>query len=263
MRERDKPDGQATQLPREIELARRSKLEAGTEVSADELRTLIELSSDLVAITGYDGYFKLLNMAWETTLGYSRDELRSKPFMDFVHPDDRDKTVYMVNRLLPGVSQFLFQNRYLCKDGTYRPILWRGFSSADSQRYYTVAREVSKVQEADEQRNMLDVICEQSRDAIVVGSVDGTITEWTGAAERLFGYSRDEVVGESMTRFLSRDDGTPAHLLDLPAPPADADRVRAFFLHRNGTPVPVLVAAAPVGNADTPVSGVIATISVV
>jgi PAS domain S-box-containing protein len=261
MRDHKSAEWDAAQLPREVELARRSKLEGGAEISADELRTLLELSSELVAITGYDGHFRLLNMAWESALGHTREELRAKPFMEFVHPDDREKTVNMVNRLLPGVPLFSFQNRYICKDGTYRPIHWRGFSSVHGQRYYTVAREVSKEQQAEEQRTILDVVCEQSRDAILMGSASGIITEWTGAGERLFGYSRDELIGESMMRFFSDEAGRPTQLLDLPSPTADADRVRAHFLHRNGTRVPVLVAISPVGNADTLVTGVIATIS--
>jgi len=261
MRKRDDADRETAQLPREIGFARREKLEGGSDVSTDELRTLIEFSSELVAITGYDGHFGLLNMAWETTLGHSREELRSRPLIEFVHPDDREKTRTMIDRLMPGIPLFSFQNRYVCKDGSYRPIQWRGFTSAQAQRCYTVARDVSKQQQADEQRNAFDAVCEQSRDAILMGSLDGTITEWAGAGERLFGHSRDDLVGKLVAQFLSFEDGRPANLLDLPAPPAGADRVRAYFLHRNGIRIPVLVVATPIGNADTPVTGVIATMS--
>jgi PAS domain S-box-containing protein len=262
MTDREKREAQGGQLPREMELASRPKLEGGVEILPEELRTLIELSSDLIAITGYDGHFQLLNMAWESVLGYTRDELRAKPFLEFVHPDDREKTINMVQRLLPGVPLFSFQNRYVCKDGTYRPIHWRGFSSAQAQRYYTVAREVSQVQAADEQRNALEVICEQSRDAIVMAAANGVITEWTGAAERLFGHSRSEVIGQLVTRFLFGENGQPVHLLDLPMPGSESDRVRASFLHRNGNRVPVFVAVTSVVNADALVTGVIATISI-
>jgi len=261
MPHREKRNELSKQLPRELELANREKLEGSSEIRPEELRTLIELSSDLIAITGYDGHFQLLNKAWETTLGYSRDELRAKPFFEFVHPDDCEKTATMVQRLLPGVPLFSFQNRYLCKDGTYRPIHWRGFTSVDAQRYYTVAREVSQAQAADEQRNAFDVICEQSRDAIIIAAANGVITEWTGAAERLFGYSRSEVLGELISRFVFDLAGNSRHLLDLPGPADDTDRVRASFLHRDGQRRPVLVAVTPVGNADALVAGCIATIS--
>jgi PAS domain S-box-containing protein len=261
MSDSEQREGKSEQLLREMELASRSKLEGSVEFPPEQLRTLIELSSELIAITGYDGHFQLLNQAWETTLGFTREELRSKPFLEFVHPEDREKTILMVERLLPGVPLFSFQNRYLCKDGTYRPIHWRGFTSPQAQRYFTVARDVSQSQLVDEQRNTLEVICEQSRDAIVMGAANGIIAEWTGAAERLFGYARTEIVGEFIASFLFGDDGRPLQVLDLPAPGPDTDRNGAFFLHRNGQRVPVLVAVTPVGNADIPVTGFIATIS--
>jgi PAS domain S-box-containing protein len=262
MPDRDKRDAKGLLLLREMELASRSKLEGSIDVLPEELRTLIELSSDLIAITGYDGHFRLLNMAWETALGYTREELRAKPFLEFVHPDDREKTITMVQRLQPGVPLFSFQNRYQSKDGTYRPIHWRGFTSSHAECYYTVSRDMSAVQAADEQRNVLDAIYEQSRDAIVMAAANGVITEWTGSAERLWGYSRDEIIGQLITRFLFDEKGQPVHLLDLPTPAPDADRVRAIFLHRNGNRLAVCVAATPLLNADAHVTGVIATISI-
>ncbi|HRI67634.1 MAG TPA: PAS domain S-box protein [Polyangium sp.] len=247
-------------LYRELELADRLKLEGGSEIEPEELRTLLELSSELVAITGYDGHFQLLNKAWETTLGYSREELRAKPFLDFVHPDDRDKTMNMVQRLLPGVPLFSFQNRYLCKDGTYRPIHWRGFTSPQAERYYTVAREVSQLQAVEEQRNALEVICEQSRDAIVMGAANGVITEWTGSAERLLGHSRSAMLGETITTFLFDSNGKPLNILDLPNVAGDEDGVRATFVHSDGNKVAVRLTATSVVNTEAAVTGFIATI---
>lgn len=261
MSESEKRDGKGTQLPRDMELASRTKLEGGADIQPEQLRALIELASDLIAITGYDGHFQLLNMAWETTLGYTRDELRSKPFLDFVHPDDREKTMYMIERILPGVPLFSFQNRYLCKDGTYKPIQWRGFTSPQAQKYFTIARDASQVRAVDEQRQALDLVCEQSRDAIVMGAANGIITEWTGSAERIFGYPRDAIIGEYISRFLFHENGEPLQVLDVPAPTSENDRICAHFLHSNGTRVTVLVAVSPIGNTDVPVTGFIATIS--
>lgn len=261
MTDRDKDHRGHGQIQREMELANRAKLEGGAEVQPEELRTLLELSSDLIAITGYDGHFQLLNMAWESALGYSREELRVKPFLEFVHPDDREKTVNMVQRLLPGVPLFSFQNRYLCKDGTYRPIHWRGFTSPQAGRYYTVAREVSQLEAVDEQRHAFEAICEQSRDAIVMGASNGVITEWTGAAERLFGYSRAAILGETMTHLLFAEDGKPLDVFDMPVPAQDEERVKALFLHSSGKKVPVLVVATTLVSTAATVSGFIATIS--
>lgn len=58
-----------------------------------------ELSQDLICTAGFDGYFKYLNPAWEELLGYSEKELLSKPFLNFIHPDDHQKSVEEVKAL--------------------------------------------------------------------------------------------------------------------------------------------------------------------
>src|SRR5256885_14371185 len=79
-----------------------------------------DLSIDMLCVLDFSGYFKRLNPAWETTLGFSREELMSKPFIEFVHPDDRDRTTRQNHRVRGGGAARSFENRYLCKDGSYR-----------------------------------------------------------------------------------------------------------------------------------------------
>ena len=59
----------------------------------EELDRFFTLSPDLLCIANFDGYFLRLNPAWERTLGFAREELLSKPWLDFVHPDDREATI--------------------------------------------------------------------------------------------------------------------------------------------------------------------------
>src|SRR5262245_30635785 len=82
------------------------------------------LSIDMLCIAGFDGYFKRLNPAWEKTLGYSRDELQSRPMFEFVHPDDLARTREQNKEVRNGGMALGFENRYRCKDGSYRWFLW-------------------------------------------------------------------------------------------------------------------------------------------
>ena len=128
--------------------------------SEEELEQLFSLSRDMLCIAGYDGYFKRLNQAWEHVLGWSCAELLSRPYLDFVHPDDRDATIAEAGRLTTGSDTVHFENRYQCRDGSYRWLLWSAtparqrrviFATArDITERITAAAELSKAKEAAE-----------------------------------------------------------------------------------------------------------------
>ncbi len=110
----------------------------------EELRTLFETSRDLLAVTGFDGYFRHLNPAWETILGFTREELRSRPFIEFVHPDDREVTSAEAAKVQAGASAVLFENRYRCRDGSYRWLSWNVTPLAEEGLVYGSARDVTE-----------------------------------------------------------------------------------------------------------------------
>lgn len=113
------------------------------------------VSIDLLCQLDFNGYFRRLNPAWERTLGFTIEELKSRPFLDFVHPDDRARTLRQ-NREVRGGGQALgFENRYLCKDGSYRWLLWNAASDADDRAIYSVARDITARKEADDDRERL------------------------------------------------------------------------------------------------------------
>jgi PAS domain S-box-containing protein len=108
------------------------------------------LSIDLLCIAGSDGYFKRLNPAWEKVLGYSLEELLAKPFLDFIHPDDRQATVEEVEKQTKGQGAISFQNRYRCKDGSYRWFEWNATPVIAGELIYAMARDVTDLKLAQE-----------------------------------------------------------------------------------------------------------------
>jgi PAS domain S-box-containing protein len=114
-----------------------------------------DLSIDLLCVLGFNGYFKRLNRAWERTLGFSIAELTSRPFLEFVHPDDRARTLGQ-NRDVRGGGQALsFENRYLCKDGSFRWLRWNANPDVTEQVIYSVARDVTAEKNAERDRERL------------------------------------------------------------------------------------------------------------
>ena len=109
-----------------------------------DLREFADLSLNLLCIAGTDGYFKYLNPAWETTFGYSRQELLSRPYVEFVHPHDRQATVSEAAHVASGRSTLSFENRYRCKDGSYRWLLWSAIVRAEKGLIYCVAADVTE-----------------------------------------------------------------------------------------------------------------------
>lgn len=101
----------------EAKLARRSVPHG---VSATEMEArFFDLSIDMLCFLGFGGHFARLNPAWERTLGFTREELMSRPFIEFVHPDDRVRTLEQNGKVRSGEQALGFENRYICKDGSY------------------------------------------------------------------------------------------------------------------------------------------------
>src|SRR5579871_5739073 len=82
-------------------------------------RRFYELSVDLLATFGFDGFFKAVNPAWSATLGFSEAELLARPFIELAHPDDWQACGLEIQRLQQGCVTINFENRILCKDGSY------------------------------------------------------------------------------------------------------------------------------------------------
>jgi PAS domain S-box-containing protein len=114
-----------------------------------------DLSIDLLCFLDFSGHFTRLNPAWETTLGFTRQELMSKPFIEFVHPDDRERTLSQNRSVRGGGQARHFENRYLCKDGSFRWLLWNATPDTDRHVIYSVARDITVRKQTEDERDRL------------------------------------------------------------------------------------------------------------
>jgi PAS domain S-box-containing protein len=109
----------------------------------EEIGRLFDLSVELLCVVGFDGYFKRLNPAWERTLGFSRDDLMSAPYLDFVHPDDRALTAAEAEKLTEGATTTSFESRYRCRDGSYKWLLWSAKPAIERSRIFASAHDIT------------------------------------------------------------------------------------------------------------------------
>ena len=117
---------------------------------ADENLRVFNNPVNLNAVVGFDGYFKRLSDSWPQTLGWTKKELKSEPYIHFVHPDDVEATKEASSYIMAGNNLFTFENRYRCKDGSYRWLLWGSAYDLASNLIYSSAVDITERKKSEE-----------------------------------------------------------------------------------------------------------------
>jgi PAS domain S-box-containing protein len=193
----------------------------------EDRKRFFELSPDVLCTLGFDGYFKDLNPAWEKTLGYTKAELLSTPFIEFIHPDDQQITLAEAEKISGGKSLTAFENRYRCKDGSYRWFQWSVTPVIEDRVMYGVARDITerKREEAAllKAGALQSAIFNSANFSSIATDAKGVIQIFNVGAERMLGYTAAEVVNKI----------TPADISD---PQEVIVRARALSVEL-GTPI--------------------------
>jgi len=171
------------------------------------------LSPDLFCLVGTDGYFKKVNPAFETMLGFTAEEILREVFINFVHPDDRITTIHELEKLQIGTAKTSFENRFRCQDGSYRWLSWTIHSALSEDVLYAIGRDITDKRQKEETLHDIRTRLEAALNA-------GAIATWTfdlinnrvvadQNLERLFCVSPEEAAGgslESYVRAIHPDD---------------------------------------------------------
>jgi two-component system, cell cycle sensor histidine kinase and response regulator CckA len=237
------------------------QLSAAKHQAEEDRKHFFSLALDLLCVAGFDGYFRDLNPAWETTLGWTVEELCARPHQEFLHPEDREASLANAKMLAPSSeTKTSFVNRFRCKDGSYRRLFWNAAAVPSQGLIYAIARDITDQQRLEEQYR-------QAQKMEAVGRLAGGIahdfnnllTVILGYCELTFGslYSEDPLRGmiqeikkaaeraELLTRRLlafSRKQILQPDVLDLNALLADT---RTMLGRLIGEDVEIVFALAP------------------
>lgn len=140
------------------EITEKKEAEEHLKAISEENRRVFDYAINLSCIAGFDGYFKKLNPSWEKTLGWTLEELYQKPFVEFVHPEDRESTKEASKKLSQGQNIVSFENRYLCKNGTYKWLLWNSTFDFKRQLIYASVLDITERKMTEEEKNNKDIL---------------------------------------------------------------------------------------------------------
>jgi PAS domain S-box-containing protein len=156
-----------------------AELQAKRERAERQSERIFNLSLDLLCISGVDGYFKRVNPAFERTLGYTSDELLSRPFLEFVHPDDRERTAQARDALAHGDEVVQFENRYMRSDGSACWLQWSARPEPQEGLIYAAARDVTEPRRAAAEqaalRRVATLVAQGVSPATVFSAVAGEV----------------------------------------------------------------------------------------
>ena len=161
---------------------------------------------DLHGIANANGYFRRVNPAWQLTLGWTSDELTGTPWLDFVHPEDRRLTVDAGLQLFQGTSIVYFENRYRCKDSSYRWLQWHAEMFGDEA--YCTGRDVTREHLQKDARNQryIEDMAEALPLIMWTARPDGELDYYNRSWFAYTGMTLEETQGWGWTPILHPDD---------------------------------------------------------
>jgi PAS domain S-box-containing protein len=210
----------------------------------------------LVFVAGLDGYFKRVSAGYERLLGWTEQELLSRPFFEFVHPQDVEVVGASIQEVAAGRAEVINQEvRVLCKDGTYRWLLGNYRPVPDEGLMYGMAVDITQRKRTEvalrESERRTRLILAAAHEAFISMDAYGRIVDWNAEAERVFGWPREEALGRVLSETIVPERYRADHIRGLDRYLATGEgpllgrRVEIEALRRDGSEFPVELTISP------------------
>jgi PAS domain S-box-containing protein len=179
-----------------------------------EMEHMFELSQDMLGVVTFDGYFEKVNPAWTTVLGYTPAELIGHHYLEFTHPEDQPST-QTTGEQANTAAVMNFENRYVCKDGSFRWLSWNSVPYPAERRIYFVARDVTQRKIIELDLKLRNQAVEASPSGISIADAlqpDMPLIYVNPTFERITGYTLQECIGRNCRFLQGTDRNQPAVL---------------------------------------------------
>jgi len=163
-----------------------------------------KMALDVMVIASKDRFIKI-NPALSILLGYSEEELLSKPFLSFVHPEDHETTQKEIGKLQMGALAMKFENRWICKDGSIKWLAWSASPDVVTGLLYAIASDITALKENLKSLSFAEKFFNLSYDMFVVAKGDHFI-KVNPAFIRILGYDQKEMDDKRFLSFTHPDD---------------------------------------------------------
>lgn len=179
------------------------------EKSLNAADNFFNISLDSMIIASIEKFEKI-NPAMVKILGYAEEELLKHPFLDFVHPDDKESTLKEIETIREGLLVLEFKNRWVCNDGSIKWLVWSAIAEPATGLMYAVARDITElvklekeqqqaINELYENEEKLRLILENISEGVIVANSDKKIVLSNYVANEIFGVEEDNAISPNLT----------------------------------------------------------------
>lgn len=238
-----------------VDITDRKKAELSIRESEEKYRTLVEQAFDGVIIYSADGSILDCNQSATTNTGYSKKEMLAMNIVDFFSPADLNTYPVDIEAIKPGRSTF-DRRKLRRKNGQYITLEIVTQLLQDG-RLLAVGRDITEKYKAIEERELLASIISNSDDAIISMSLEGEITSWNKAAEKIYGYHAPEIIGKNISLLLPED--FRAETDKIISAVTTGEVVQHFETTRKkkyGAIIDVSITASPIRNTRGKITGI-------
>ena len=246
-----------------LDITHRKATEIALGDSEERFRTLVANVPGAIFRCAIDADWTMefLSDAVEELVGYPASEFienRVRTFTSIVHPDDRDSLAREVDEAVTEGRPYTTEYRVVHQDGTVRSVVERGQAILGQNGEYKLdgaVFDVTERRQAENERLKLAAIVESSGDAIMAADLDGNLTSWNSGAEKLFGYTAEEVLGKPISILAPSERGEPRAFFERALAGETITGVETARQRKDGASIDVSFTYSPTRDATGAITG--------